>query len=116
MSLYDALLLGIGGVLTAYLMLLIGVGAVTRVRRAGVQLRDTFTAPFATRFDELDRGHRLGKLEAEIRRALGMDSDAGRQEHADIVAAALMAQEITVINQRLRKTVAQCLKTHWAIA
>ena len=116
MSAYDVILLSLSALVAAYLLLMLVVSAMGHLRQAGAQVRDTFTAPFSTKFDELDRESRLRRLEDEMRRALGLTDAWGSQERVDIVEAAVAAQQITVLNQHLRKSVGQCLQTHWAVA
>lgn len=116
MSAYDVILLSLAALVAAYLLLMLVVSSMRSLRRAGAQVRDAFTAPFSTKFNELDRESRLGRLEDEMRRALGLTDAWGSQERADIVEAAVAAQQITVLNQHLRKSVGQCLQTHWAVA
>jgi hypothetical protein len=115
-SAFDVILLSLAALVAAYLLLMIVLSAMRSLRRAGAQMRDTFTAPFSTKFDEFDRESRLRRLEEEMRRALGLTDTWGSQERADIVEAAVAAQQITVLNQHLRKSVGQCLQTHWAVA
>lgn len=113
---YNVMLLGLAAVLAAYVLLVAMVNAVGPARRAGAHIRDVFTAPFSTTFSEFDRDSRLRHLEDEVRRALGMDEASDGQARADIVEAAVAAQRITILNRNLRKSVSQCLDTHWAVA
>ena len=113
---YTVMLLGPAAVLAAYVLLVAIVNVVGPARRAGVHVRDVFTAPFSTTLGEFHRDSRLRQLEDELRRALGMDDAADGQARADIVEAAVAAQRITILNRNLRKSVSQCLQTHWAVA
>lgn len=115
-DLVELVLFVVAVVLAAYLLLIAILRVMGPLRRAGAYAATGFAAPFSTVFDEMDREGRLERLEQEVRRALGEQDDWGDQERADIVTAALAAQQINVLNQNLRKSVAQCLKTHWAVA
>lgn len=116
MNVYSVILLSVVVLVAAYLLLVVVVSALRPIRNAGAQVRVAFTAPFSTKFNEFDRESRLHRLEEEVRRALGLTDTWGSQERADIVEAAVAAQQITVLNQHLRKSVTQCLQTHWAVA
>lgn len=116
MTASNLILLGIAALLMAYLLLVLIVYAVGPARRVGGRIREAFTAPFAMKFDEFDREGRQQRLRDEVRRALGLTDPWGSQERADILDAAVAAQEITVLNQLLRKSVTHCLRTHWAVA
>jgi hypothetical protein len=103
-------------VLAAYVLLIVMLRAVRPLRRAGVHAASGFAAPFSAVFDDVNRESRLGQLEEEVRRALGEDDAWGERERADIVKAAVAAQQINILNQNLRTSVGQCLQTHWAVA
>jgi hypothetical protein len=110
------LVFGVGALLVSYLLLVLALGTVRASRTAWPHVRGAFAAPLSTQFAHAGRDARLRQIEDELRRAFGQADQWGSQERADIVNAALAAQHITVLNQRLRKTVGQCLGTHWAVA
>ncbi len=110
------LMFAVGALLVSYLLLVLSIGALRTIRRAWPHVRGAFAAPLSTQFAYANRDARLREIEEELRRAFGQSDQWGSQERADIVDAALAAQHITVLNQRLRKTVGQCLGTHWAVA
>ena len=105
-----------GILLAAYLLALLFIRSLdpltSLLARAGVAL----ASPFTVSFWRMDQKSRRSKLESEIRRALGNEDPFGDEERRQVVNAALASQELHVINQRLRKSVRQCLQTHWTIA
>jgi hypothetical protein len=105
-----------GVVLTTYLLALLFIRSIdpftSLLARAGLAL----ASPFTSSFWRMNQNTRRGKLESEIRRALGNEDPFGDEERRQVVNAALASQELNIINQRLRKSVRQCLQTHWAIA
>jgi hypothetical protein len=113
---FDVILLAIAATISAYLVLVFIVKAARPARRAGAHVRDTFTAPFSSHFDEATRERRFDRLDDELRHALGMDATADARARTEVVEAAMAAQQITVLNQHLHKSVTQCLNTHWAVA
>lgn len=116
MNAVDAILLSAATAVGAYLLLMLVINVVRPLRRVGMGIRDALGLPISSKFMEFDRESRLHRLENEMRGALGLIDSWGSQERTEIVEAALAAQQITVLNQQLRKTVGQCLKTHWAVA
>ncbi|HLG56877.1 MAG TPA: hypothetical protein VI485_16180 [Vicinamibacterales bacterium] len=116
MSVLDVLLIGLAALVTAYLLLMLIITALPLVRHAPSRIGESVTAPFSETFRHMDRERRFEQLDAEVRRALGQADSWGSQERAEIVEAALAAQQITALNRILRKTVGQCLNTHWAVA
>jgi hypothetical protein len=112
----DLLVFGVGALLASYLLVVLALGTVRTIGRAWPHVRGAFTAPLSTHVVYANREARMRQIEDELRRAFGQADAWGSQERADIVDAALAAQDITVLNQRLRQTVNQCLATHWAVA
>jgi hypothetical protein len=115
MDLADLMLLSVAALLAAYVVLVAAVRALHPTRLAGAQIRHAVTAPFFASFGEFDRENRLRQLEDEMRRALGMDDVSESQARADIIEAAVSAQRIRILSQRLRATVGQCLNMHWTV-
>lgn len=116
MTLTDAVLLGAVAIVAAYVLLVVVVSMIQPLHDAAAAFGAMFTAPFTLKFSQLDRHARLRALEKEIRRALGQEGDFGSQERADVVEAALAAQEIVVLDRLLRETVGRCLQAHWSVA
>jgi hypothetical protein len=105
-----------GALLAVYLIALLFVRLLdpfhSLLARAGMAL----ASPFSSSFWRMNQKSRRNKLENEIRRALGQEDPFGDDERRQVVNAAISAQEINLINQRLRESVRRCLRTHWAIA
>ena len=116
MDLFDVMLLAIAAVLAAYLLLVVILRALRPVRLVGAHVRNAVSGPFSVMFGEFDRESRLRQLEDDVQRALGLNDASDSQARADIVEAAVAAQRLTILNQQLRKSVSQCLTTHWAVA
>ena len=112
MSLLFVVAAGLG----AYVILIGLVSAVDPLRRVGSSLLDEFAQPLAALFNNLHRNRRFDRIEREVRRALGEEDQWGERERADVVAAAIAAQRIDVLNQTLRTSAQKCLGTHLAVA
>src|SRR5438045_10910 len=112
----DALLLVLSAVLVAYLVLVTVITVLRPVRRATAGLRNLFVAPFSASFGAFDQDTRFAQLDDEVRQTLGMDELADDRERADVIQAAIAAQQITILDHKLRKAAGQCLRTHWAVA
>jgi hypothetical protein len=114
--LIDALIVGTMAVGVAYLVAVVALKAGPTVLGLGSDVWHSLTQPFTVTFSELDRGKRLQLLDAEIGRAMGLADAWGSQERSEIVEAAVAAQQLSLLNQHLRKTARQCLSAHWAVA
>jgi len=106
----------VGVLLLAYVLLWATVRLARPVRYAGARAASAFTEPISSVFDNLEQDARFERLEDEVQRALGERDQWGDEARSQIVVAAVAAQRINVINQALRKSVNQCLATHWAVA
>jgi hypothetical protein len=108
-------LVAAGALAAAYVLLVIALRTLLPLRRAAVSAVSGFARPVSSAFDDLARDGRFKRLEEELKRSLGESDEWGDRERADMVAAAVAAQQINALNQSLRKSVRQCLSTHWAI-
>src|SRR5688572_3313748 len=105
-----------GILLATYLVALLFVRSIDPLGSLLARVGLALVGPFTLSFYRKHQSSRRGKLESEIRRALGQDDPFGDEERRQVVDAALASQELNIINQRLRTSVRQCLHTHWAIA
>jgi hypothetical protein len=113
---FDVVLLGVVSVISSYIVAVTGLHLIAAARRSGTTLWRAAAAPFLSHFEESDRDRRFQHLEDEVRRALGIGEFDDAQERAEVLQAAAAAQEIRVLDQKLRKAVGQCLRTHWSVA
>ena len=105
-----------GALLAAYLLALLIIRSIDPLNSVLARARVALASPFTFSFWRMNQNSKRSKLEREVRRALGNEDPFGDEERRQVVDAARASQEINIINQRLRKTVGQCLGTHWAIA
>jgi hypothetical protein len=113
---FDVIGIAAAALVIAYLLLVLVLNATPHVVGLGAGFWNAFVEPLTQKLGELDRANRIRGLEEEMRRTLGLSDEWGSHERSEIVDAALAAQQITVLNQTLRKSVTQCLNAHWAVA
>lgn len=116
MHLADALIFGTVVAGALYLVVVIAVKVGPSMLGLGSDVWHALAHPFAATLSDLDRGKRLETLDAEIGRAMGFADAWGSQERREIVEAAVAAQQLSLLNQHLRKAVRQCVAAHWAVA
>jgi hypothetical protein len=112
----DVTLVVIAALLAAYVVVLASLRAIRPVRRAGSYISDSFRAPLFSHLNESGRARRFHRLDQEVRHELGDDGATDDRERAEVVEAAIATQRIALLNRNLRKSAAQCLATHWAVA